>query len=111
MRLSIPTIPRYALVNAADNATHPIVPVTKSYTINRVSEFLTQGGTASKGWNTTQDAVPSLLGEKGGTLVLTGAGVSVDSGIRAYRGRNGRYMNPNYKLSSILHFIFLFSLL
>ncbi|TDL18378.1 DHS-like NAD/FAD-binding domain-containing protein [Rickenella mellea] len=34
---------------------------------------------------------------KGNTCVLTGAGVSVDSGIRAYRGRDGRYMNPDYK--------------
>ncbi|KAG9002155.1 hypothetical protein FRB93_011781 [Tulasnella sp. JGI-2019a] len=31
------------------------------------------------------------------TLVLTGAGVSVDSGIRAYRGSDGHYSNPNYK--------------
>lgn len=29
--------------------------------------------------------------------VLTGAGVSVESGIRAYRGKEGRYMNPNYQ--------------
>ncbi|CAE6535753.1 unnamed protein product [Rhizoctonia solani] len=33
----------------------------------------------------------------GNTLVVTGAGVSVESGIRAYRGPSGRYMNPNYK--------------
>jgi NAD-dependent deacetylase sirtuin 4 len=33
----------------------------------------------------------------GNVTVLTGAGVSVDSGIRAYRGEDGRYMNPNYK--------------
>jgi NAD+-dependent protein deacetylase sirtuin 4 len=33
----------------------------------------------------------------GNVAVLTGAGVSVDSGIRAYRGKNGRYINPNYK--------------
>lgn len=33
---------------------------------------------------------------KGNTLVLTGAGVSVDSGIRAYRGKDGHYSNPNY---------------
>lgn len=31
------------------------------------------------------------------TAVLTGAGVSVDSGIRPYRGQDGRYMNPNYQ--------------
>lgn len=33
----------------------------------------------------------------GNITALTGAGVSVDSGIRAYRGHDGRYMNPNYK--------------
>ncbi|KAI9464749.1 DHS-like NAD/FAD-binding domain-containing protein [Boletus coccyginus] len=33
----------------------------------------------------------------GNVTLLTGAGVSVDSGIRAYRGKDGRYMNPNYK--------------
>ncbi|KAF7356497.1 NAD-dependent deacetylase [Mycena venus] len=33
----------------------------------------------------------------GNVAILTGAGVSVDSGIRAYRGNDGRYMNPNYK--------------
>ncbi|KAH8833132.1 DHS-like NAD/FAD-binding domain-containing protein [Flagelloscypha sp. PMI_526] len=33
----------------------------------------------------------------GNCCVLTGAGVSVDSGIRAYRGQDGRYSNPNYK--------------
>jgi hypothetical protein len=32
-----------------------------------------------------------------GTLIVTGAGVSVDSGIRAYRGKEGAYMNPNYQ--------------
>ncbi|KAG8832199.1 hypothetical protein FS842_000116 [Serendipita sp. 407] len=32
----------------------------------------------------------------GPVTVLTGAGVSVESGIRAYRGTDGRYMNPNY---------------
>src|SRR5688572_31534634 len=35
--------------------------------------------------------------KSGNITVLTGAGVSVDSGIRAYRGRDGRYLNPNYK--------------
>jgi len=37
-----------------------------------------------------------LKAGKGETLVLTGAGVSVDSGIRAYRGKEGHYSNPNY---------------
>ncbi|ORX40464.1 DHS-like NAD/FAD-binding domain-containing protein [Kockovaella imperatae] len=44
----------------------------------------------------------SHLGEfldkgKGKTVILTGAGVSVESGIRAYRGEDGTYSNPNYK--------------
>ncbi|KAK1922308.1 DHS-like NAD/FAD-binding domain-containing protein [Papiliotrema laurentii] len=34
---------------------------------------------------------------KGKTVMLTGAGVSVESGIRAYRGEDGTYSNPNYK--------------
>ncbi|KAL1410821.1 hypothetical protein Q8F55_001764 [Vanrija albida] len=34
---------------------------------------------------------------RGRTLTITGAGVSVDSGIRAYRGKEGAYSNPNYK--------------
>jgi NAD-dependent deacetylase sirtuin 4 len=34
---------------------------------------------------------------KGKTVLITGAGVSVDSGIRAYRGAEGSYSNPNYK--------------
>ncbi|KAL7424514.1 hypothetical protein Q5752_000198 [Cryptotrichosporon argae] len=38
-----------------------------------------------------------LAAGAGRTLVLTGAGVSVDSGIRAYRGKEGSYSNPNYK--------------
>lgn len=37
-----------------------------------------------------------LANGKGRTLTITGAGVSVDSGIRAYRGEEGRYLNPNY---------------
>ncbi|KAJ6619877.1 DHS-like NAD/FAD-binding domain-containing protein [Mycena sp. CBHHK59/15] len=49
----------------------PTIPLA----VERVAEFLVPGNVA----------------------VLTGAGVSVDSGIRAYRGHDGRYMNPNYK--------------
>lgn len=33
----------------------------------------------------------------GKVTLITGAGVSVASGIRAYRGKDGRYMNPNYQ--------------
>ena len=42
---------------------------------------------------------------KGKTVVLTGAGVSVDSGIRAYRGKDGHYSNPNYKCVLLSHCI------
>ncbi|GAA5962940.1 hypothetical protein JCM8115_007053 [Rhodotorula mucilaginosa] len=35
--------------------------------------------------------VASLKQHKGSTTLLTGAGVSVDSGIRAYRGKDGTY--------------------
>jgi len=38
-----------------------------------------------------------LADGKGKTVMLTGAGMSVDSGIRAYRGEDGTYSNPNYK--------------
>ena len=42
------------------------------------------------------DRVATFL-SGGNATIVTGAGVSVDSGIRAYRGKDGRYMNPNYK--------------
>lgn len=38
---------------------------------------------------------------KGKTVMLSGAGVSVDSGIRAYRGKDGSYSNPNYKYVTV----------
>lgn len=43
------------------------------------------------------ERLAGFLAGPGGTTLLTGAGVSVDSGVRAYRGQDGRYMNPNYK--------------
>ncbi|KAJ7623146.1 DHS-like NAD/FAD-binding domain-containing protein [Roridomyces roridus] len=68
MRISVPTIPI--------RATYPPAPYrTVQNATERVAEFLLPGNVA----------------------ILTGAGVSVDSGIRAYRGHDGRYMNPNYK--------------
>ncbi|KAF9006102.1 DHS-like NAD/FAD-binding domain-containing protein [Cyathus striatus] len=69
MRVSVPGIPQSLLSAAA----------TSSFTI--------------------AEAVDRLVSfiRPGNVVVLTGAGVSVDSGIRAYRGRDGRYMNPNYK--------------
>lgn len=42
------------------------------------------------------DRVASFIAA-GNVTLLTGAGVSVDSGIKAYRGSDGRYLNPNYK--------------
>lgn len=72
VRISIPTIKPHA---------HPIPPSALTLLPTKeaaqyLSEFLKEG--------------------KGETLLLTGAGVSVDSGIRAYRGPEGHYSNPNY---------------
>lgn len=69
MRVSVPNIP-VSLLNAVK---YPQVSLDAA--INKIAEFLSPGN----------------------ATVLTGAGVSVDSGIRAYRGHNGRYLNPNYK--------------
>ncbi|KIJ20965.1 hypothetical protein PAXINDRAFT_106842 [Paxillus involutus ATCC 200175] len=68
MRVSVPTIPH--VVTSASTKT-----ISPGAAIERIATFLTSGNVA----------------------LLTGAGVSVDSGIRAYRGKDGRYMNPNYK--------------
>lgn len=70
MRISVPTIPQAVLSKStvAQN-------VSPAFAIERIANFLQPGNTA----------------------LITGAGVSVDSGIRAYRGQDGRYMNPNYK--------------
>ncbi|KAF8892232.1 hypothetical protein BD779DRAFT_1511759, partial [Infundibulicybe gibba] len=70
MRVSVPGIPQAIL-----SATRRPLAVTAAEAIDRVAGFL----------------------QHGNVTVLTGAGVSVDSGIRAYRGQDGRYMNPNYK--------------
>ncbi|KAF7975453.1 hypothetical protein HWV62_7766 [Athelia sp. TMB] len=70
MRISVPTIPLAVLSNASTTKV-----ITPTEAINRIAAFLGAGN----------------------VTVLTGAGVSVDSGIRAYRGEDGRYMNPNYK--------------
>ncbi|THV02489.1 DHS-like NAD/FAD-binding domain-containing protein [Dendrothele bispora CBS 962.96] len=69
MRVSVPNIPQ-SLVSTAST---PQIPAAEA--IDNLSTFLAAGN----------------------VTLLTGAGVSVDSGIRAYRGRDGRYMNPNYK--------------
>lgn len=72
MRVSVPTIP-VKLASASQNSRVQLTPLAA---IERISDFLRPGNVA----------------------LLTGAGVSVDSGIRAYRGPEGRYLNPNYKL-------------
>ena len=70
MRISIPHIPQAAL-----SAKPSGVEISRAEAIEKLCRFL----------------------QAGKTTVITGAGVSVDSGIRAYRGPDGRYMNPNYK--------------
>ncbi|EPQ56252.1 DHS-like NAD/FAD-binding domain-containing protein [Gloeophyllum trabeum ATCC 11539] len=70
MRVSVPGIPQ-AILAAAGSSPAPSLPAA----IERISTFLAPGN----------------------ATVITGAGVSVDSGIRAYRGKDGRYTNPNYK--------------
>lgn len=70
MRISVPSIPQTVL-----SATSPARTITPAAAIERITTFLSPGNVAC----------------------IAGAGVSVDSGIRAYRGHNGRYLNPNYK--------------
>ena len=76
MRVSVPTIPD-AVLRAATSQSRQTSPVLA---IDRISTFLSNGRAA----------------------VITGAGVSVDSGIRAYRGEHGVYLNPNYKYAAFL---------
>ena len=70
MRVSVPGIPQAIL-----DAKHSLSIKSIAEATERLVEFI--GGA--------------------NVALLTGAGVSVDSGIRAYRGEDGRYMNPNYK--------------
>ncbi|KAH9040483.1 DHS-like NAD/FAD-binding domain-containing protein [Lactarius pseudohatsudake] len=72
MRLSVPNIPPSILSNAALRNVPSVLP---SEAVQRIASFLASGTAA----------------------LLTGAGVSVDSGVKAYRGKDGRYMNPDYK--------------
>ncbi len=74
MRVSIPTIPQFLLERVPSRP-----PISAAAAIERVADFIRPGN----------------------VTVLTGAGVSVDSGIRAYRGKDGRYMNPNYKCAQV----------
>ncbi|EKM50661.1 uncharacterized protein PHACADRAFT_213556 [Phanerochaete carnosa HHB-10118-sp] len=70
MRISVPTIPAAIL-----SSTSSAKPISPAAAVERIASFLASGNVAT----------------------VTGAGVSVDSGIRAYRGSKGRYLNPNYK--------------
>ena len=70
MRISVPTIPQAVLSSATVAKT-----ISPAAAAERIASFLAPGNVAT----------------------ITGAGVSVDSGIRAYRGSKGRYLNPNYK--------------
>lgn len=71
MRISVPTIPTAVLAASAS----PAAALSPAAAVARIAAFLAPGNVAT----------------------ITGAGVSVDSGIRAYRGAKGRYLNPNYK--------------
>lgn len=79
MRVSVPHIPQASLLAKPTGANY-----TRIEAIEKLCKF--------------------ILGRR--TTVLTGAGVSVDSGIRAYRGPDGRYMNPNYKSVSPMSNVF-----
>jgi hypothetical protein len=72
MKVSVPHVPK-AILKAAGVAPSKLDSLEAA--IRKVADFIRPGNIA----------------------VLTGAGVSVDSGIRAYRGHNGSYMNPNYR--------------
>ncbi|KAH9995566.1 DHS-like NAD/FAD-binding domain-containing protein [Russula vinacea] len=72
MRFSVPNIPTSVLSNSALREAQS---VSSPEAVQRIVSFLSLGNAA----------------------VLTGAGVSVDSGVKAYRGKDGRYMNPTYK--------------
>ncbi|KAJ7576998.1 DHS-like NAD/FAD-binding domain-containing protein [Mycena floridula] len=70
VRISVPTIPMRIGPEPSTLASMSLAEI-----IHRVAEFISPGN----------------------VTVLSGAGISVDSGIRAYRGHDGRYLNPNYK--------------
>ena len=76
MRLSIPNIPPSILSNAALRNVPSVQPAEA---VQRIASFLSSGTAA----------------------LLTGAGVSVDSGVKAYRGKDGRYINPDYKYARL----------
>ncbi|CAD6890672.1 unnamed protein product [Tilletia laevis] len=73
LRISIPSIPLGA-----------IVPALHPYAIQEAAERIAEVLTASRASQGTD-------GRPGRSLILTGAGISVDSGIAPYRGRGGHY--------------------
>ncbi len=64
MRISIPSIPH-------NQNARPTIEYTIQQAAEMVAEFLQKGNKKN--------------------LIMTGAGVSVDSGIAPYRGKNGHY--------------------
>jgi len=61
---------------------------------------ITSNGTYTPKLLPTTEIIQRLVDFLGGSTwaaVLTGADVSVDSRIRAYRGDHGLHINPNYK--------------
>lgn len=98
VRISIPTLPPAPLLppNALTR-----LPVREAAAY--LAKFLEKGrlaaaGIASKDEKGPSGSSPKFQPKVGGigTVLITGAGVSVDSGIRAYRGKEGHYSNPNY---------------
>jgi hypothetical protein len=88
VRISIPTLPPAPIL--PPNALTKL-PVREAAAY--LAKFLEQGKAAA-----ARGAVGDGSKNGGiGTVLITGAGVSVDSGIRAYRGKEGHYSNPNYK--------------
>lgn len=67
MKISIPTLPNPS--GSTPGYVNPLANISLPHAVAKTKEFLDKG--------------------KGKVLVLTGAGVSVDSGIRAYRGSEG----------------------
>ena len=67
MKISIPTLPNPS--GSTPGYINPLANISLPHAVAKTKEFLDKG--------------------KGKVLVLTGAGVSVDSGIRAYRGSEG----------------------
>ncbi|RUP44820.1 DHS-like NAD/FAD-binding domain-containing protein [Jimgerdemannia flammicorona] len=101
--LRFSTIPRPLLVRCLHEHTllHPRIPVLRTKV--RPSLLLPIAPTPGLEFITEVEpairAVADLLKDSGGkVVVLTGAGVSTDSGIPDYRGEKGAYaVNANYK--------------